>query len=52
MKGKSPNSSTPKKNGVRNGKVLNNVMESEEPSPPIPNLRLEAKLTAEVGNCA
>ncbi|XP_031281321.1 uncharacterized protein LOC116139808 isoform X1 [Pistacia vera] len=45
--GKSPKNTTPKKNGVRNGKVLSNVMESEEASPPIPNLRLEAKLTAE-----
>ncbi|XP_021284558.1 uncharacterized protein LOC110416794 isoform X2 [Herrania umbratica] len=41
-KGKSPLKTTPKKNG------MSNLMESEDASPPpIPNLRLEAKLTAE-----
>ncbi|XVF36894.1 hypothetical protein REPUB_Repub19eG0098200 [Reevesia pubescens] len=41
-KGKSPMKTTPKKNG------MNNLMEGEDASPtPIPNLRLEAKLTAE-----
>ncbi|XP_022768199.1 uncharacterized protein LOC111312307 isoform X1 [Durio zibethinus] len=41
-KEKLPMKTTPKKNG------MNNLMESEDASsPPIPNLRLEAKLTAE-----
>ncbi|KAK6257507.1 hypothetical protein QUC31_000966 [Theobroma cacao] len=41
-KGKSPLKTTPKKNG------MSNLMESEDASPPpIPNLRLEAKFTAE-----
>ncbi|XVE60338.1 hypothetical protein DITRI_Ditri05aG0121100 [Diplodiscus trichospermus] len=41
-KEKSPMRTTPKKNG------MNDLMESEDASPlPIPNLRLEAKLTAE-----
>lgn len=44
-KGKSPLKTTPKKNG------MSNLMESEDGSPPpIPNLRLEAKLTAEVSD--
>ena len=46
-KEKSPNKTTPKKNG------MNNLMENEDASPPpIPNLRLEAQLTAEVSNRA
>ncbi|GLT47100.1 hypothetical protein SLA2020_208190 [Shorea laevis] len=44
---KSPANSKPTKNGASNGKILNNQMKSEDASPPIPNLRLEAKLTAE-----
>ncbi|XP_022748659.1 uncharacterized protein LOC111298179 isoform X2 [Durio zibethinus] len=41
-KEKSPMKTTPKKNG------MNNLIESEDASPPpIPNLRLEAKLTAD-----
>lgn len=41
-----PRKTTPKKNG------MNNLTESEDASPPgIPNLRLEAKLTAEVSDC-
>ncbi|XP_034888998.1 uncharacterized protein [Populus alba] len=38
---------TPKKNGSSNGKGIGNMKENKDASPPIPNLRLEAKMTAE-----
>jgi len=39
---------TPKKNGAGNGKGFSNLVENQGVSPPIPNLRLEAKMAAEV----
>lgn len=49
LKERSPRNKTPKKNG----KILKDSVESEDAPPPsIPNLRLEAKLKAEVSNCA
>ncbi|KAG5245916.1 P-loop containing nucleoside triphosphate hydrolases superfamily [Salix suchowensis] len=38
---------TPEKNGSSNGKGIGNLIENQDASPPIPNLRLEAKMTAE-----
>ncbi|CAK7346989.1 unnamed protein product [Dovyalis caffra] len=46
-KGKSPMSGTPKKNGSSNGNGIVNLVVNQDASPPIPNLRLEAKMTAE-----
>ncbi|XP_010999406.1 PREDICTED: uncharacterized protein LOC105107249 [Populus euphratica] len=52
-KGKAtPQSITPKKSrekshGSSNGKGFGNLIENKDASPPIPNLRLEAKMTAE-----
>jgi len=43
---------TPKKNGSSNGKGIGNLIENKDASPPIPNLRLEAKMTAEVSYLA
>jgi len=43
---------TPKKNGSSNGKGIVNLIENKDASPPIPNLRLEAKMTAEVSYLA
>lgn len=49
IKERSPKNKTPKKNG----KIGKDSVESDDASPPsIPNLRLEAKLKAEVSNCA
>lgn len=50
-RGKSPAKSTPKKTTPKkNG--MNNLMVSEDIlTPQVPNLRLEAKLTAEVSDC-
>lgn len=45
---KSPAKITPKKNGTNNGSITANSIENEDLSTPIPNLRLEAKLRAEV----
>jgi hypothetical protein len=39
---------TPKKNGTGNGKGISNLVENQGVSSPIPNLRLEAKMAAEV----
>jgi hypothetical protein len=39
---------TPKKNGTDNGKGISNLVENQGVSSPIPNLRLEAKMAAEV----
>ncbi|KAJ6398925.1 hypothetical protein OIU77_019647 [Salix suchowensis] len=38
---------TPEKNGSSNRKGIGNLIENQDASPPIPNLRLEAKMTAE-----
>lgn len=43
---------TPEKNGSSNGKGIGNLIENQDASPPIPNLRLEAKMTAEVSYLA
>ncbi|KAG5250876.1 P-loop containing nucleoside triphosphate hydrolases superfamily [Salix suchowensis] len=46
-KEKSPMNVTPKMNGTSNGKGVSNLVENQGVSPPIPNLRLEAKMAAE-----
>ncbi|KAB5568603.1 hypothetical protein DKX38_002396 [Salix brachista] len=46
-KEKSPMNVTPKMNGTSNGKGISNLVENQGASPPIPNLRLEAKMAAE-----
>ena len=38
----------PKMNGTSNGKGISYLVENQGVSPPIPNLRLEAKMAAEV----
>lgn len=48
-KGKSPRKPTPKKNATKNGVVAGGDDDQQTyVSPPVPNLRLEAKLRAEV----
>lgn len=48
-KGKSPRKTTPKKSAAKNGIVAAaDQMVAANVSPPVPNLRLEAKLRAEV----
>ena len=48
-KGKSPRKTTPKKSATKNGIVAaGDQMIAANVSPPVPNLRLEAKLRAEV----
>lgn len=46
-KGKSPRKSTPKKNATKNG-IVATADDHINVSPSLPNLRLEAKLRAEV----
>ncbi|KAF9682615.1 hypothetical protein SADUNF_Sadunf05G0127300 [Salix dunnii] len=46
-KEKSLKDGTPEKNGSSNGKGIGNLIENQDASPPIPNLRLEARMTAE-----
>ena len=49
-KGKSPRKPTPKRNATKNGVVAGGDDDDQQTyvSPPVPNLRLEAKLRAEV----
>ena len=51
-KEKSLKDGTPEKNGSSNGKGIGNLIENQDASPPIPNLRLEARMTAEVSYLA
>ncbi|XP_010521243.1 PREDICTED: uncharacterized protein LOC104800189 isoform X2 [Tarenaya hassleriana] len=46
-KEKSPRKSTPKKNASKNGSIAANQTVAQKVSPPVTNLRLEAKLRAE-----